>query len=332
MSSSSSPLFVGLDLHKKYSEYAVMDVGGKLLRQGRIENTLENMRAFSESIPRSSSMVIESSSTWYWAHKLLSERHDVLLSNPVKNKAIASAKVKTDKIDSITLANLLRGGWAAECYVPSKETMEFRELVRFRVNLVRERTRLKNRVHAHLLQNNISIDAGPFTKGFVEKVRAIEDTRVQSYLRLIDGLNREIREASRTIREKAGSNEDANLLMTIPGISFFSALLMISEIGEIGRFEDSSSLVGYSGLAPSTHSSGGKTYHGPITKTGSSHLRWVVGQCTRIHMRAEPDGTIAQFYARIARKKGDQKAIVAASAKLLKIVYWVLKEKRAYHS
>jgi transposase len=325
-------LFVGLDLHKKYSEYAIMDVGGNLLKQGRIENTLDNMRKFSESVPAHSSMVIESSSTWYWAHRLLSERHDVLLSNPIKNKAIASAKVKTDKIDSITLANLLRGGWAAECYVPSKETMEFRELVRFRTNLVRERTRMKNRVHAYLLQYNIPIDAGPFTKGFIEKVRGIEDARVQSYLRLIDGLNREIREASRTIREKAGENADASLLMTISGISYYSALLIISEIGEIGRFEDSSSLVGYSGLAPSTHSSGGKTYHGPIMKTGSSYLRWIMGQCARVNMRAEPEGTVAQFYARIARKKGDQKAIVAASAKLLKIVYWVLKEKRAYHS
>jgi transposase len=325
-------LFVGLDLHKKYTEYAVMDVGGKLLRQGRIENTLDNMREFSESVPAQSSMVIESSSTWYWAHRLLSERHNVTLSNPVKNKAIASAKVKTDKIDSITLANLLRGGWAAECYVPSKMTMEFRELVRFRANLVRERTRMKNRIHAYLLMNNVSIDAGPFTKGFVEKVRTLDDARVQSYLRLIGGLNREIREASQTIRQKAGDNPDAKLLMTIPGISYYSALLIISEIAEIERFEDSSSLVGYSGLAPSTHSSGGKTYHGPIMKTGSAYLRWIMGQCTRVHMRMEPDGTVANFYNRIARKKGDQKAIVAASAKLLKIVFWVLKEKRAYHS
>ena len=89
-------LFVGLDLHKKYSEYAVMDVGGKLLRQGKFENTMGKMREFSESVPARSSMVIESSSTWYWAHRLLSERHNVTLSNPVKNKAIASAKVKTD--------------------------------------------------------------------------------------------------------------------------------------------------------------------------------------------------------------------------------------------
>jgi len=152
-------LFVGLDLHKKYSEFAVMDVGGNLLRQGRLENTIEKMREFSESVPAQSSMVIESSSTWYWAHQLLSERHNVTLSNPMKNKAIASAKVKTDKIDSITLANLLRGGWTAECYVPSKETMEFRELVRFRANLVRQRTGMKNRIHAYLLMNNIPIAA-----------------------------------------------------------------------------------------------------------------------------------------------------------------------------
>jgi hypothetical protein len=57
-----------------------------------------------------------------------------------------------------------------------------------------------------------------------------------------------------------------------------------------------------------------------------------MGQCARAHMRAQPAGTVATFYARIKRKKGDQKAIVAASAKLLKIVYWVLKEKRTYHS
>jgi transposase len=134
----------------------------------------------------------------------------------------------------------------AECYVPSKETMGFTELVRFRANLVRQRTRMKNRIHAYLLMNNTSIgDESPFSKGFIEKVRKIDDVRVQSYLRLIDGLNREIREASIIIRQKAGSNADAPL-MTIPGISFFSALLIVSEIGEIGRFEDSSSLVGYS--------------------------------------------------------------------------------------
>jgi hypothetical protein len=67
-------------------------------------------------------------------------------------------------------------------------------------------------------------------------------------------------------------------------------------------------------------------------KSGSKYLRWIMGQCARANMRAEPEGTIAKFYGRIKRKKGDQKAIVAAAAKMLRIVFWVLKEKRAYYS
>ncbi len=110
--------------------------------------------------------------------------------------------------------------------------------------------------------------------------------------------------------------------MTIPGDLVLSGrLLVVSEVGEISRFEDSSSLVAYAGLAPSTHSSGGKTYHGPIMKSGSRYLRWAMGQCARAHMRkSNPTGRSRHSTPGSRRKKGDQKAIVAASAKLLKMV------------
>jgi len=166
---------------------------------------------------------------------------------------------------------------------------------------------------------------------YMRELSKIEDVRIKSYLMLIDALNAEIRDASDIIVQRAKDNQESRLLMTIPGISYYSALLIASEIGEIDRFKDSSSLVAYAGLAPSTYSSGGKTYHGTITKQGSRYLRWILNQCTRAHIKADPDGTVAIFYARLRKKKGDHKAIVAASAKLLKIVYWVLKERRGYH-
>ena len=325
-------MFVGMDLHKMFTQYAVVDNDGVILDEGRIENEdPTELERFSDSLGANSNIVIESSSTWYWVYKILSRKHRVVLSNPAKTKAIASAKVKTDRIDSIVLANLLRGGYIAESYIPPPKVMELRELVRYRTNLVRQRVQLKNRIHAYLLMNNAKIDAKPFTEKFIAELRKIDDYRVQGYLRIINSVNSELKEVSKLIAQKAGDSEDARLLMTIPGISYYSALLMSSEIGEIDRFSDSSSLVAYAGLSPSTHSSGGTTYHGPITKQGSPHLRWILNQCVRIHVKAEPDGTIAVFYQRLARKKGDQKAIVAASAKLLKIVFWVLKEKRAYH-
>ncbi|MDG6926682.1 MAG: IS110 family transposase [Nitrososphaerota archaeon] len=325
--------YVGMDLHKAFTQYAVVNGDGVILDEGRIENEdPSELEKFSDSLAANTNIVIESSSTWYWVYKMLSKRHHVILSNPAKTKAIASAKVKTDRIDSITLANLLRGGYIAESYIPPARIMEFRELVRYRANLVRQRAQLKNRVHASLLMNNIRIDAKPFTEKFVAELRKVDDYRVQGCLRLIESVNRELKEVEKLIAQKAGESEDAKLLMTIPGISYYSALLISSEIGAIDRFPDSSGLVAYAGLSPSTHSSGGKTYHGPITKRGSPYLRWVLNQCTRSHIKTEPDGTVALFYDRLARKKGDQKAIVAASAKLLKIAFWVLKERREYHS
>lgn len=138
-------------------------------------------------------------------------------------------------------------------------------------------------------------------------------------------------EASSLITNEASSNEDAKLLMTIPGISFYSALLIVSEIGDVTRFSDSYHLMSYAGLVPSTHSSGGMTYHGRITKTGNPDLRWILNQCAWSNVRSLPEGKLAFFYAKLSRKKGNTKAITATSAKLLRIIYSMLKEKQPYH-
>jgi transposase len=222
-------MYAALDLHKEYSQAVVLDIDGTILREERLENEdPEEMERFSESLPADTDIVIESSSTWYWVHRMLSKKHHVVLSNPLKTKAIASAKLKTDRVDALMLANLLRGGYIAESYVPTQKTMELRELVRYRANLVRMRSDLKNRIHALLLMNNIRVDAGPFTKEFLEKVRTIEDVKVQGYPRLIDSVNEEIRNASAEVSKEAMGSEEARLLMTVPGISFYSALLIAS--------------------------------------------------------------------------------------------------------
>src|SRR5579875_1652559 len=89
---------------------------------------------------------------------------------------------------------------------------------------------------------------------------------------------------------------------TITGISYYSALMIISEVGDINRFTDSNHLVSYSGLSPSTHSSGKTTFYGPITKQGSKYLRCILNQVIWANIRNEQDGTIAKFYAKIKRE------------------------------
>jgi transposase len=97
-------------------------------KQERIENEPGQIEDFSNGLG-SATMMLESSSSWYWLYEILSRKHRVVLSNLAKTKAIASAKLKTDKVDALMLANLLRGGYIAESYVPSRRVMSLRKLV-----------------------------------------------------------------------------------------------------------------------------------------------------------------------------------------------------------
>jgi transposase len=116
----------------------------------------------------------------------------------------------------------------------------------------------------------------------------------------------------------AKEDEMANLLMTIPGIGYYSALLIVSEVGDINRFLDSHHLCSYAGLIPSTHSSGGTTYHGSITKRGSKYLRWIMLECVHVHIRSNKNSNnISQFYTRLAKIKVNSKAAVATKNCLL---------------
>ena len=330
--------FVGLDLHKNYLQAAVVDNRGTLLKQQRIPNQDESIKSFfdRELKSRKNEIVIESCSTWYHVYELLSEddRNHVILSNPVKTKAIASAKVKTDKIDCLTLAQLLRGGYIPECYIPPKHIMDLREMVRYRASLVRARTSVKNKIHAILLMKGIKIDDEykPFTKQFVEELKQIGDYRIEGYLNVIHSLNEEINEISLKIKHESSEDQYAKLLMTIPGVGYYSALLISSEIGDIERFPDSHHLCSYAGLTPSTHSSGGVTYHGSMTRSGSKYLRWILVECVHTHVRTEKESNLTKFYTHLAKKRGSSKAAAASASKLLRIIYWVLKEKRPYYS
>ena len=273
-------MFVGMDLHKNYLQIAVMNDKGNVLENSRINNDVKQVgRFFDENIKKSNEkvrVVMESSSVWYNIYSYLSEeKHlNVVLSNPIKTRAIASAKIKTDKLDAAKLANLLRGGYIAECYVPDRRIMDLRELVRHRTALVRMRTKLKNKIHSIVLMKGIQTSGKhcSFTHLYNEELKELNNYRINGYLHLIESLDSEIKDVSKKIMMLAKEDEMASLLMTIPGIGYYSALLIVSEIGDINRFPDSYHLCSYAGLVPSTHSSGGITYHGSITKRGSKYL------------------------------------------------------------
>jgi len=143
--------YVGWDLHRDYSQVAAVDGRGRLRRQVRISNELEGLLEFVKSLPAPVRVVVEATRNWEWLYELLEPVvEEVVLSHPKKAKAIASARIKTDKLDAQTLAHLLRTDLLPTCYLPPRETRLLRELLRYRASLLRVGTRIKNQVHALL--------------------------------------------------------------------------------------------------------------------------------------------------------------------------------------
>ena len=200
-------MFVGVDVHKNYLQIAVLDEKGEILTNSRVDNNLIKVNEFFDSLHPSNNtkVVMESSGMWYNIYESLRKRHlDVRLSNPAKTRAIASAKIKTDKLDAAKLADLLRGGYIAECYVPGGTIMDLRELVRHRAALVRMRTKLKNKIHSIMVMNGTSsisyAGTHTFSKAYIEKLKKeLKDYRINGYLRIIESLNDEINTVSKKI-------------------------------------------------------------------------------------------------------------------------------------
>ena len=159
-------MYVGIDLHKKFLQVAIMDKDGKIQKNDKVENTNPSIKKYFKKIPLSANMVIESSSVWYSTYRFLTDDlgyKNVILSNPYLTKAIAASHKKTDKIDAKILADLLRGGYIPACYVPNKKIVKQRQLVWYRKKLVQLRTTLKNCIHGILLQEGIKIPGATFT-------------------------------------------------------------------------------------------------------------------------------------------------------------------------
>jgi len=144
--------YVGIDIGKWKCQAAVMDPEGTIIEEFTFPNDAEGMEKLASRLTPMDRVVMESTgSVWSTLYNNLDERHiPVTLANPLKTRAIASARIKTDKVDARILAHLLRGNLVAECYVPPKSIREIRTLVRHRAALVRMRSTVKNRVHALL--------------------------------------------------------------------------------------------------------------------------------------------------------------------------------------
>lgn len=171
---------------------------------------------------------------------------------------------------------------------------------------------------------------GLWTKDGLVWLHGLNLDPVESYLRLIDIFNEEIRILPRELEGVARNDEDVKLLMTVPGVGYYSALFVMSEIGDVNRFPFGEKLCSYAGLVPSTYASRGVVRHGGITKEGSRWLRWIMIECASTHVNKH-DTWISRSYRRIVGRRGKKTAKVVAARKLLLVCFSVLNNKKPFH-
>ncbi len=334
--------YVGVDYHKEYSYMTVMDETGKICGQGQVSNQPEAIRDFLTGfgVNGNSAAVLEASRNWTvmhdWLEGIVDEVH---LAHPLKVKAIAEAKIKTDKIDAGVLAHLLRCDLLPEAYVPSQAGRQARGVLRQRMFFVRIRTMVKNRIW-HLLDRYPDLaNSRPHEELFSRQglswlktipVKETDRGMLDEELKLYAALEERIGQSEQLVKKLGRGDKRVKLLETIPGIGEFFSVLIANEIDDIRRFPNEKKFFSYIGIIPSTFSSGGRTFHGRLTKQGNKYLRWALVEAIWPAVRSDPE--FRAYYQRIRVKKGPNPAKIATARRLATIIYRVLGQERPYRA
>ena len=330
MSERSTRRFIGLDVHRDFAQVAIWE-DGVVRQSGRFATTPEGVRAFAADLGPADEVALEATgNTWAIAALLASRAGRVVVSNPVKTRAIAEAKVKTDKVDAQILAQLLAADFLPPVWLPDLQTSALRRQVLRRAHLVRQRTRVKNQVHA-ILHRNL-IPRCPASDLFGIKGRAWlaeqqlppdEQATASALLRQLDFQGEELSLIDADLARIALGRDDVHRLMSIPGVDAIVALSIVAAIGDITRFRTPDKLVCYFGLNPRVRQSGGHpASHGRITKAGPGHARGMLVEAA--WAAAKTPGPLRAFYQRVRARHGMQIAVVATARKLTVLCWHLL--------
>lgn len=330
-------LFIGIDHHKKYCQICVMDPSGKIIGEDSIPNTEEAFASLkSRFADVSFSSVIETSRNWGMLYDILDDLGlNPVLAHSTKVRWIAESRIKTDKIDARVLASLLRVDLIPAIHVPPRDVRRQKTLLRQRLWLVSEQTRIKNRIHDLIDRNHLATPDrsdlfGTVGRAWLNRLSLpdVDQKLLVSQLAMLDHIQSQIKQTMRWIQEIVKAYPFAKILETLPGLGPLLTPLVALEIYTVDRFPSAERFVSFCGLAISTYSSGGKTYHGHLIPQANRYLRYAFVEAAWSAVRHSP--YFSAYFKRLSFRLGRPKAIVAVARKLSQIAFQCLKENRPY--
>jgi transposase len=327
---------IGIDIHRTFGEVVIWE-DGRLRSFGRVDMTRTALEGLGARLLPTDEVVIEATGNCMAVSRVLSPFvRRVVIANPMQVKAIAYARVKTDKVDAGTLASLFAAGFLPEIWTPDAATERKRRLTARRYQVVRHRTRIKNEVHgilhAHLIPKCPHADLfNRRGREWLARQPLPEDERaaIERHMRELDRLAEDLAVLDREIAESALDDGAIKRLMTITGVNLTVAAGVMAAIGDISRFHSPGKLVSYFGLNPRVRQSGlGPAHHGRISKVGRSHARAMLVEAA--WTAAKAPGPLHAFFVRVRARRGHQIAAVALARKLTVLCWHLLIKDRDY--
>ena len=334
--------YIAFDCHKRYTWAVVEDEQGRVVREGKVPHQRGSLREFLSRCQEGSPVAVETVGNWYW---IVSEIEQAgcrpRLVHAGKAKLMLGAVNKTDKLDARGLNKLQRAGTLPEVWIPPGELRDKRELPRTRMVLVRERTKLKQRIHATLAKYGIQVEASDLfgvkgrhlLRGQLPLLPPHTRYVTKGLLRQIEALEEEIRALEERMREVLSPTREVELLQTLPGVGFILATVIALEVGDVGRFPGPGQLASYAGMTPRVHASGGKVRYGRTRQDVNRYLKWAYSEAANVvarYHKDHPHRHVSVLYARVRKRRGHQVAVGAVGRHLAEASYWMLKKGEPY--
>jgi transposase len=335
--------YIAFDAHKHYTLASVVGPDGQLVREERVEHDRGALRHFLDRCEQGSPVAVETVGNWYWiVDEIEAAGCRPKLVHARKAKLMMGMINKTDKLDARGLNQLQRNGTLPTVWIPPGELRDQRDLPRTRMVLVRQRTRLKNRIHATLAKYALH-DLG-VSDLFGAQGRALLRQRLallpphtayatQHLLEQVEELDRRVREFEHRMRNVFKVTPEIQRLMTVPGVGLILAVVIALEVGDVARFATAEKLAAYAGTTPRVHASGGKTRFGRLRPDVNRYLKWAFSEAANancVRRGRYPHRHVSRLYERVARRKGHPKAIGAMARHLAEATYWLLHKQEPY--
>jgi len=316
--------YIGFDIHKKTISFCAKAQDGHILDEGTIAARRDDLKAWAKGRARPWVGAMEATMFTGWIYDYLKPlAQELKVAHPPMLKAIAASKKKNDQVDARKIADLLRCDLLPECYMAPSPVRAMRRVLRYRNLVVRQATRMKNRIAGLLMEtgtpyNKQRLHGKAYFGELLGSLRQMPDAVVEllklsrGQLELFEGIQKRL---LRELQERPELAARVERLQSIPGVGEILALTWALEIGEVSRFPSIGEACSYCGLTSAERNSAGVEQRGPISKQRNKHLQTILIEAAKLAPRYNPP--LAAVHQRELQRGNRNRATLAVARKLV---------------